>query len=106
MATDSNAANTWDGSVTDKATGAVTERKIYRTHGAAWLHSCMRRQYQQVVFAPGESLPSNVHNLWRGFAYVGGKLQIKLHNGAKRFRLGLRKRIQRGPLLWPSLKLD
>lgn len=33
-----------------------------------WLHHPERRQYLKIVFAPGRQLPSNVWNLWHGFA--------------------------------------
>ena len=32
-----------------------------------WSHHPQRRQYEQVVFAPGKEIP-NVYNLWQGFA--------------------------------------
>jgi hypothetical protein len=34
----------------------------------AWLEHQGRRQYAGLVYAPGEDLPSNILNLWQGFA--------------------------------------
>ena len=34
----------------------------------AYLSHLQRRQYEGLVFAPGETLPANVLNLWQGFA--------------------------------------
>ena len=34
-----------------------------------WMHHPQRRQYEGIVFAPGQDVP-NHHNLWRGFAVV------------------------------------
>lgn len=34
----------------------------------AWLAHTNRRQYAGLVFAPGENLPTNILNLWQGFA--------------------------------------
>ena len=34
----------------------------------AWLSHPQRRQYEGLVFAPGETLPTNILNLWQGFA--------------------------------------
>ncbi|MBX3520731.1 MAG: hypothetical protein KF835_12035 [Xanthobacteraceae bacterium] len=36
--------------------------------GKAWLNHPMRREYKEVVFAPGVTTPPYVLNLWRGFA--------------------------------------
>lgn len=33
-----------------------------------WLHHRDRRTYQGVRYAPGQELPSDIYNLWRGFA--------------------------------------
>ena len=38
--------------------------------GKAWLNHPMRREYKEVVFAPGVTTPPHVLNLWRGFATV------------------------------------
>lgn len=38
-----------------------------RALSAAWLAHPMRRQYEGAVFNPGETLPDNILNLWRGF---------------------------------------
>jgi Family of unknown function (DUF5906) len=34
----------------------------------AWLSHQQRRQYEGLVYGPGESLPANILNLWQGFA--------------------------------------
>jgi hypothetical protein len=34
----------------------------------AWLSHPKRRQYEGLVYAPGEDIPSNILNLWQGFA--------------------------------------
>lgn len=34
----------------------------------AWLSHPQRRQYEGVVFAPGETVPPNILNLWQGYA--------------------------------------
>ena len=34
----------------------------------AWLSHQQRRQYEGLVYAPGEALPANILNLWQGFA--------------------------------------
>jgi len=46
--------------VTDPVTN-ITSKKA-----DAWLNHPRRRQYEQMVFAPGESLPANILNLWQG----------------------------------------
>jgi len=38
------------------------------SRGEAWLRHVNRRQYDKVVFLPGEHTPSDVLNLWRGFS--------------------------------------
>ena len=35
---------------------------------SAWLEHPERRQYEGLAFAPGETLPANMLNMWRGFA--------------------------------------
>lgn len=37
-----------------------------RPLAAAWLAHPLRRQYEGAMFAPGEALPDNILNLWRG----------------------------------------
>lgn len=39
-----------------------------RSLADAWLAHPQRRQYEGLVYAPGEPLPSNILNLWQGFA--------------------------------------
>lgn len=34
----------------------------------AWLNHPQRRQYEGLVFAPGETVPPNILNLWQGYA--------------------------------------
>jgi hypothetical protein len=36
--------------------------------GAWWLKHPKARRFERIVFAPGEELPPDVYNLWRGFA--------------------------------------
>ena len=48
----------------------------------AWLSHPQRRQYEGLVFAPGnETLPANILNLWRGFAVpaANGDVSLWLH---------------------------
>ena len=46
----------------------------------AWLSHPARRQYQGAVFCPGETVPTNVLNLWSGFAVepVAGDVSLWL----------------------------
>lgn len=46
----------------------------------AWLDHTARRQYEGVVFAPGESTPPTILNLWQGFALppAGGDVSLWL----------------------------
>lgn len=39
-----------------------------RPLAAAWLSHPQRRQYEGVVFSPGEAVPPNILNLWQGYA--------------------------------------
>jgi hypothetical protein len=39
----------------------------YKNKAEFWLHSPERRQYRRVRFAPNETLPPDIKNLWRGF---------------------------------------
>jgi hypothetical protein len=45
----------------------------YKSKARVWLGSWLRRQYSEVVFAPGETLAPDIRNLWRGFAYTPEK---------------------------------
>lgn len=40
---------------------------IYMALGKWWLLQEHRRQYKKIVFSPGQEVPSNHYNLWRGF---------------------------------------
>jgi len=42
---------------------------VIKSRGDAWLHSKDRQQYDRVTFLPGGTTPTNVMNLWQGFAY-------------------------------------
>jgi hypothetical protein len=46
----------------------------------AWLAHPQRRQYEGLVYAPGEALPVNILNLWQGFAVepVAGDVSLWL----------------------------
>ena len=46
----------------------------------AWLAHPERRQYEEVVFAPGEPLPDNILNRWQGYAVepVAGDVSLWL----------------------------
>ncbi|MDO8450684.1 MAG: DUF5906 domain-containing protein [Rhodoferax sp.] len=46
----------------------------------AWLAHPARRQYEGLVYAPGEALPGNMQNLWQGFAVdpVAGDVSLWL----------------------------
>ncbi len=37
--------------------------------GKWWFEHPMRRSYRSIVFLPGQEVPNDVYNLWRGFAY-------------------------------------
>lgn len=49
---------------------APVQRAGERQRGVAdaWLAHPARRQYEGLVFSPGEPLPANILNLWQGFA--------------------------------------
>jgi Family of unknown function (DUF5906) len=51
----------------------------YKTEAKAWIEYPGRRQYKQVAFAPGENLPLDIHNLWRGFAFTPKKGDCTLY---------------------------
>lgn len=38
-----------------------------------WLGHSMRKQYDDIVFAPGQELPQSLYNLFHGFAYEAGR---------------------------------
>ena len=40
---------------------------VYKSKGAWWLAHPQRRQYENIVFAPGQEVPGS-YNLWRGFS--------------------------------------
>lgn len=44
-------------------------RPIFQQLGKYWLENQNRRQYDQIVFMPGQEAPPNMFNMWRGFAY-------------------------------------
>lgn len=44
----------------------------------AWLAHPQRRQYEGVVFAPGEVVPPNILNLWQGFAVTSAPGDVSL----------------------------
>lgn len=44
----------------------------------AWLSHPMRRQYDGVGFAPGETVPPNILNLWQGFAVTPASGDVSL----------------------------
>lgn len=44
-------------------------KPILKALGAHWLRHPNRRQYEQIVFCPGQGVPEGMYNLWRGFAY-------------------------------------
>lgn len=50
--------------VFDDTTGRV---KMMRA-GDWWMDNPQRREYKEMVFAPGEDMPANVYNAWQGFA--------------------------------------
>lgn len=50
--------------------GGTDEEPILKTKSEAWLRHPLRREYEQVLFAPGQDLGPNYRNLWRGFSYV------------------------------------
>ena len=47
----------------DRMGNPITEGK-----GSAWLDHSERRQFERIVYAPGETLGPNIKNLWQGFA--------------------------------------
>jgi hypothetical protein len=49
------------------------------SRGDAWLHHVNRRQYEKVVFLPGERTASDVLNLWRGFSVEPKRGDCKLY---------------------------
>ena len=51
-----------------------------RSLADAWLAHPQRRQYEGLVYAPGEPLPGNILNLWQGFAVfpVAGDVSLWL----------------------------
>jgi hypothetical protein len=52
----------------------------YQGKGSVWLEHRDRRQYDQVIYAPGQELAKTVRNLWRGFAYkpLAGNCELYL----------------------------
>ena len=42
---------------------------ICKPLGKCWLGHANRRQYEQIVFCPGEEVSDGMYNLWRDFAY-------------------------------------
>jgi hypothetical protein len=44
----------------------------------AWLMHEGRRQYEGLVFAPGETLPGNILNMWQGFAVAPVAADVRL----------------------------
>lgn len=50
-------------------TGIYNGKPVTAPLGKAWLEHPNRRQYEQVQFVPGGTVPDNVLNLWQGFAY-------------------------------------
>jgi|GEM_PF-4751403 len=44
-------------------------KPMFRDKGSFWIDHPDRRQYENVVFAPGRELGPRVLNLWRGFAF-------------------------------------
>jgi len=55
----------------DKA--KTTKQPIIKTKGEFWLDHKDRRQFDQVLYAPGEDLGPTIRNLWRGFAVEARK---------------------------------
>lgn len=47
--------------------GRQQVRVEFRPLGQYWLSSPQRRQYEEIVFAPGIDMGANIYNLWRGF---------------------------------------
>lgn len=45
------------------------EQEIVKSVAEVWLDSPNRRSFERVEFLPNQTLPSNVYNLWHGFAY-------------------------------------
>ena len=54
-------------------------KPIYVDRGSFWLHHRDRRQYSQIIYAPGQPLPPDMRNLWRGFAYEPKKGDCSLY---------------------------
>jgi len=51
--------------------------------GKWWFEHRMRRSYRSIVFLPGQEVPDDVYNLWRGFAYEaipGGSCELYLEH--------------------------
>ncbi|MDP7221977.1 MAG: bifunctional DNA primase/polymerase [Alphaproteobacteria bacterium] len=42
---------------------------MFQSLGRAWLEHPKRRQYEKIVFYPGDNVPKDMYNLWQGFAY-------------------------------------
>jgi len=41
---------------------------MFKPAGAWWLAQPGRRQFERIVFLPGQDAPADVYNLWKGFA--------------------------------------
>lgn len=52
---------------------------VYKTKAKYWLDHPARRQYKEVVYAPGEEPQSSVRNLWRGFSVEAIKGDCSLY---------------------------
>lgn len=63
------------------------------TKANIWIKDPRRRQYERVVFRPGQDVASNEFNLWRGFAYEPVKGECGL------YLIHLRDNICRGDLI-------
>jgi hypothetical protein len=45
----------------------VIEVPVYKDKATFWLNDEYRREFERVAFAPNETLPPDVRNMWRGF---------------------------------------
>src|SRR5258707_14756600 len=60
-----------------KKTIKVHDKEKQVSWAALWLEQKQRREYDQVVFAPGKDIP-DTYNLWRGFAVTPDSLNSEV----------------------------